>query len=143
LRRSPLVMLMCVEIMLNAANLAFIAFARYWGDMTGQIFTFLVVTVAAAEVAIGLAIIVLLFRHKDAADVDDINALRGSLWIDLAKGVEALGDDGTSMDHPFSSFGCSRSGPWAQPPLAPGYRPHRLQHGGRSFLGGPLLVRPV
>jgi len=77
LRRSPLVMLMCVEIMLNAANLAFIAFARYWGDMTGQIFTFLVVTVAAAEVAIGLAIIVLLFRHKDAADVDDINALRG------------------------------------------------------------------
>lgn len=77
LRRSPLVMLMCVELMLNAANLAFIAFARHWGDMTGQIFSFLVVTVAAAEVAIGLAIIVLLFRQKDAADVDDVNALRG------------------------------------------------------------------
>lgn len=77
LRRSPLVMLMCVEIMLNAANLAFIAFARHWGDMAGQVFTFLVVTVAAAEVAIGLAIIVLLFRHRDAADVDDVNVLRG------------------------------------------------------------------
>lgn len=77
LRRSPLVMLMCVELMLNAANLAFIAFSRHWGDMGGQIFSFLVVTVAAAEVAIGLAIIVLLFRQRDAADVDDVNALKG------------------------------------------------------------------
>jgi len=77
LRRSPLVMLMCVEIMLNAANLAFVAFARHLGNMEGHIFTFLVITVAAAEVAIGLAIIVLLFRERDAADVDDVNTLRG------------------------------------------------------------------
>lgn len=77
LRRSPLVMLMCVELMLNAVNLAFVAFSRHWGDMSGQVFSFLVVTVAAAEVAIGLAIIVLLFRDKDAADVDDVNTLRG------------------------------------------------------------------
>jgi len=76
-RRSPLVMLMCVEIMLNAANLAFVAFARYLGNMEGHVFTFLVVTVAAAEVAIGLAVIVLLFRKRDAADVDDVNTLRG------------------------------------------------------------------
>lgn len=77
LRRSPLVMLMCVELMLNAANLAFVAFSRHLGNMEGHIFTFLVVTVAAAEVAIGLAIIVLLFRKSDAADVDDVNTLRG------------------------------------------------------------------
>jgi len=77
LRRSPLVMLMCVEVMLNAANLAFMAFSRYLGNLDGHVFAFFVVTVAAAEVAIGLAIIVLLFRRRDAADVDDINTLRG------------------------------------------------------------------
>lgn len=75
-RRSPLAILMCVEIMLNAANLLFIAFARQHGNLEGHVMAFLVITVAAAEVAIGLAIIVLLFRKKDHADVDDISELK-------------------------------------------------------------------
>lgn len=77
LRRSPLVMLMCIELMLNATNLAFVTFARVWGNMDGHIFTFGIVTVAAAEVAIGLAIIVLLFRRQDSVDVDDAATLKG------------------------------------------------------------------
>lgn len=76
-RRSPLVMLMCIELMLNATNLAFVTFARVWGNMDGHIFTFGVVTVAAAEVAIGLAIIVLLFRRQENVDVDDAATLKG------------------------------------------------------------------
>jgi len=75
-RRSPLAILMSVEIMWNAANLLFIAFARQHGNLDGHIMAFLVITVAAAEVAIGLAIIVLLFRKKDHADVDDISELK-------------------------------------------------------------------
>jgi len=77
LRRSPLAILMCVELMWNAANIALIAAARYWGSAEGHVLAFLVITVAAAEVAIGLAIIVLLFRKKDAADVDDLQSLKG------------------------------------------------------------------
>lgn len=77
LRRSPLAMLMSVEIMWNAANLAFITFARQSLTLDGQVYAFLVLTVAAAEAAIGLAIIVLLFRHRANADVDEIHALRG------------------------------------------------------------------
>lgn len=77
LRRSPLAILMCVELMWNAANIALIAAARYWGNVEGHILAFLVITVAAAEVAIGLAIIVLLFRRKEAADVDDLQTLKG------------------------------------------------------------------
>lgn len=76
-RRSPLVMMMCIEMMWNAANLAFIAFARQWGDHAGHVFAFLVITVAAAEVAIGLAIVVLLFRRRDHVDIDDIRSLWG------------------------------------------------------------------
>ncbi len=76
-RRSPLAMLMSVEVMWNAANLAFVAFARQHGSLDGHIFAFLVITVAAAEVAIGLAIIVLIFRKRATVDVDDIRALRG------------------------------------------------------------------
>lgn len=75
-RRSPLAILMSVEIMWNAANLLFLAFARQWGNLDGHIMAFLVITVAAAEVAIGLAITVLLFRKRDHADVDDISELK-------------------------------------------------------------------
>jgi len=75
-RRSPLAILMSVEIMWNAANLLFIAFARQWGNLQGHVMAFLVITVAAAEVAIGLAIIVLLFRKKDHPDVDEAAELK-------------------------------------------------------------------
>lgn len=75
-RRSPLAILMCVELMWNAANLLFIAFARLHGNLDGHVMAFLVVTVAAAEVAIGLAIIVLLFRKRDKADVDEVAELK-------------------------------------------------------------------
>jgi NADH-quinone oxidoreductase subunit K len=75
-RRSPLAILMSIELMWNAANLLFIAFARQHGNLDGHVMAFLVITVAAAEVAIGLAIIVLLFRRKDHADVDDVNELK-------------------------------------------------------------------
>jgi len=76
-RRSPLVVLMCIELMWNAANLAFIAFARQWNNLDGHVAAFLVMTVAAAEIAIGLAIIVLLFRKREAVDVDDAHSLSG------------------------------------------------------------------
>jgi NADH-quinone oxidoreductase subunit K len=76
-RRNPLVMLMSIELMFNAANLLFIAFARAWVQNSGQIFAFLVITVAAAEAAIGLAIIVTTFRPEKYVDVDDVRALHG------------------------------------------------------------------
>jgi len=75
-RRSPLAMLMSVELMLNAANLLFVAFARAHGNYEGQVMAFLVITVAAAEVAIGLALAVLLFRKREHADVDEISELK-------------------------------------------------------------------
>ncbi len=76
-RRNPLVMLMSIELMFNAANLLFIAFARAWLQNAGQIFAFLVITVAAAEAAIGLAIIVTTFRPEKYVDVDEVRALHG------------------------------------------------------------------
>jgi NADH-quinone oxidoreductase subunit K len=76
-RRNPLVMLMSIELMYNAANLLLIAFARVWLQNVGQIFAFLVITVAAAEAAIGLAIIVTTFRPEKYVDVDDIRTLKG------------------------------------------------------------------
>jgi NADH-quinone oxidoreductase subunit K len=76
-RRNPLVMFMSIELMLNAANLAFAAFSRELNSIDGQIFALLVVTVAAAEVVIGLAIIVTIFRARQTVDVDEINTLRG------------------------------------------------------------------
>jgi NADH-quinone oxidoreductase subunit K len=76
-RRNPLVMLMSIELMFNAANLLFIAFARAWLQNSGQVFAFLVITVAAAEAAIGLAIIVTTFRPEKYVDVDDVRALHG------------------------------------------------------------------
>jgi NADH-quinone oxidoreductase subunit K len=76
-RRNPLIMLMSIELMFNSANLLFIAFARQWLQNSGQIFAFLVITVAAAEAAIGLAIIVTTFRPQKYVDVDDVRTLRG------------------------------------------------------------------
>ncbi len=77
LRRNPLIMLMSIELMWNSANLLFLTFAKVWLNNAGHVFAFLVVTVAAAEAAIGLAIVVVVFRNASRVDVDDINALRG------------------------------------------------------------------
>ncbi len=68
---------MSVELMLNAANLAFVAFSRQFGDLDGQVFVFFVMTVAAAEVAVGLALIVAIFRSKNSINIDEINLLKG------------------------------------------------------------------
>ena len=76
-RRSPLVIFMSIELMLNAVNLSFVAFSRFLNSADGQMFVFLVLTVAAAEVVVGLAIIVSIFRTRRAIDVDDMNVLRG------------------------------------------------------------------
>ncbi len=76
-RRNALVIFMSIELMLNAANLAFVAFSRELHSLDGQIFVFFVMTVAAAEVAIGLAIIVNVFRLRETVFVDEINLLKG------------------------------------------------------------------
>jgi NADH-quinone oxidoreductase subunit K len=76
-RRNALVIFMSVELMLNAGNLAFVAFAREMKSLDGQVFVFFVMTVAAAEVAVGLAIIVNLFRLRETVFVDEINLLKG------------------------------------------------------------------
>jgi NADH-quinone oxidoreductase subunit K len=77
IRRNPLIIFMSVELMLNAANLAFVAFARSFGVLTGQIFVFFVMTVSAAEVAVGLALIIIIFRNKHSIDIDLMNSLKG------------------------------------------------------------------
>ena len=77
IRRNPLIIFMSIELMLNAANLAFLAFARSFNDLTGQLFVFFVMTVAAAEVAVGLALIVVIFRTKHNIDVDIMSSLKG------------------------------------------------------------------
>jgi NADH-quinone oxidoreductase subunit K len=76
-RRNAIVMFMSIELMLNAANLAFIAFARANQNLSGQVFVFFVIAVAAAEVAVGLALIVAIFRTKHSIDVDQISSLKG------------------------------------------------------------------
>lgn len=76
-RRNPLVIFMSIELMLNSANLAFVAFSRAFGTLSGQIFVFFVMTVAAAEVAVGLALIVAIFRTKHTINVDEMNSLKG------------------------------------------------------------------
>jgi NADH-quinone oxidoreductase subunit K len=76
-RRNAIVMFMSIELMLNAANLAFIAFARAHQNLSGQVFVFFVIAVAAAEVAVGLALIVAIFRTKHSIDVDQISSLKG------------------------------------------------------------------
>ncbi len=76
-RRNPLVMFMSIELMLNAVNLSFMAFAHFLNSVDGWMFVFLVLTVAAAEVVVGLAIIVSIFRTRRDIDVDDLNMLKG------------------------------------------------------------------
>ncbi len=75
-RRNPLVIFMSIELMLNAANLAFVAFGRELGQLDGQVIVFFVMTVAAAEVAVGLAIIVAIFRTRQRISVDDLSLMR-------------------------------------------------------------------
>ncbi len=77
LRRSPLIVLLSLELMLNAANLALVAFARAHGNQEGQIFALIVMVVAACEVAVGLGLIVALYRRRLPIDVDDMSELRG------------------------------------------------------------------
>ena len=76
-RRSPLVMLLCLELMLNAANLALVAFSRAHGNQEGQIFALIVMVVAACEVAVGLGLIVALYRRRLPIDVDELRELQG------------------------------------------------------------------
>jgi len=76
IRRNAIVIFMSVELMLNAANLAFVAFARSYEAISGQVFVFFVMTVAAAEVAVGLALIVAIFRSKHSIDVDELTSLK-------------------------------------------------------------------
>src|ERR1700710_1588285 len=76
LRRNAIVVFMCVELMLNSANLAFVSFARQWGNLDGQVVAFFVMVVAAAEVVVGLAILVTIFRTRRSASVDDASLLK-------------------------------------------------------------------
>jgi len=76
IRRNVITVFMCIELMLNAVNLAFIAFARHLPNLDGQLFVFFVIVVAAAEAAVGLAIIVALFRDRGSLAIDDINSMK-------------------------------------------------------------------
>ena len=76
-RKSIIVLLMCIELMLLAVNINFVAFSAYLNDMTGQVFVFFILTVAAAEAAIGLAILVVLFRTRRTINVQDLDLLKG------------------------------------------------------------------
>ena len=77
IRRNPLVMLLCLELMLNSANLSLLAFSRSLGDQDGQIFAMIVMVVAACEVVVGLGLIVAMYRRRIALDVDEMRELRG------------------------------------------------------------------
>ncbi|MGH7371285.1 MAG: NADH-quinone oxidoreductase subunit NuoK [Candidatus Methylomirabilales bacterium] len=76
-RRNALVIFMSIELMLNAVNLSFVAFARFLHSLDGQVFVFFVMTVAAAEVAVGLAIIIAIFRNAETVNVDEVHLLKG------------------------------------------------------------------
>jgi NADH-quinone oxidoreductase subunit K len=76
-RKNLIVLLMCIELMLLAVNFNFVAFSRWFGDLDGQLFVFFILTVAAAESAIGLAILVVLFRERRGIDVESLDTLRG------------------------------------------------------------------
>lgn len=76
-RKNVILLLMCIELMLLAVNFNFIAFSRYLGDTAGQVFVFFILTVAAAETAIGLAILVVLFRARSSINVQDLDSMRG------------------------------------------------------------------
>jgi NADH-quinone oxidoreductase subunit K len=75
-RRNLIVILMSIELMMNAANLAFVGFARAWGQLDGQVFVLMVIVVAAAEVAVGLGIVIALFRNRESVNVDDVSLLK-------------------------------------------------------------------
>ena len=75
-RRNAIVIFMCIELMLNAVNLSFIALSRHLGNMDGQVFVFFVMAVAAAEAAVGLALMIAFFRNRQSIDVEDINLLK-------------------------------------------------------------------
>ncbi|HVU11445.1 MAG TPA: NADH-quinone oxidoreductase subunit NuoK [Phototrophicaceae bacterium] len=77
LKRNAILVFMSVELMLNAANLALVAFARHWNQEGGQLFVFFVITVAAAEVAVGLALIVAIFRTKKSINLDELHQMEG------------------------------------------------------------------
>jgi len=77
LRKNAIIIFMSVELMLNAANLALVAFSKQWNQLDGQIFVFFVMTVAAAEVAVGLALIVAIFRNKRSINIDDLHQMEG------------------------------------------------------------------
>jgi len=76
IKRNIIAMFMCIELMLNAVNLTFVAFASFFQDVTGQLFVFIVMTVAAAEAAVGLGIIIAIFRNRESLDVDDASILK-------------------------------------------------------------------
>ena len=76
MRRCAITILMCVELMLNAGNLLFITFARQFGEADGQIYVFFIITLAAAEAAVGLAIVIALFRLRESTDVDELSLLK-------------------------------------------------------------------
>ena len=77
IRKNAIIIFMSIELMLNAVNLSLVGFSRYYNSIDGQVFVFLVMTLAAAEVAVGLAIIVSLFRNKQTINIDEMNILRG------------------------------------------------------------------
>ena len=76
IKRNIIAMFMCIELMLNAVNLTFVAFASFFQDVTGQLFLFIVMTVAAAEAAVGLGIIIAIFRNRETLDVDEASVLK-------------------------------------------------------------------
>lgn len=75
-RKNAIVIFMCIELMLNAVNLTFVAFSRHLGNLDGQIFVFFIMTVAAAEAAVGLALIIAFFNNKESIDVADVNLMK-------------------------------------------------------------------
>ncbi len=76
-RRNALIIFMSIEMMLNSVNLTLVALANQWGNLTGQIFVFIVIAVAAVEVAVGLAIIMAIVRHQDTTNIDEVHLLKG------------------------------------------------------------------
>ena len=76
IRRNAIIIFMCIELMLNAVNLSFVAISKHLNSLDGQIFVFFVMTVAAAEVAVGLAIIINLFRNKETVNIDEVNIMK-------------------------------------------------------------------
>ena len=76
-RKNVIILLMAIELMLLSVNMNFVAFSHFHGDLTGQVFVFFILTVAAAEAAIGLAILVVLFRNRQTINVDDLNTMKG------------------------------------------------------------------